>query len=398
MQFLRKRAAKRGVWAIVISAGVLASSQLVGCYYMQAVNGQLEVMRKREPIADVIEDPTVSDTTRQRLGMVLEARRFAVEELLLPDNDSYRTYADLERDFVVWNVFAAPEFSLEPKTWCFPIVGCVAYRGYFSEEAAQRHARGLGEQGYDVFVGGVPAYSTLGKFDDPLLNTMMRWSDADLVATLFHELAHQRLFVKGDTGFNESFATAVAEVGLERWLKARGQDAELARYRARDNLRQTMMRTADAAKADLKELYAQDIDEDAMRDRKQQILDTLLARAAEKASQLGFENAGWLRPPLNNARLASVALYRGNLDAFHRLLQRCDGDIGCFYEESERLAGLSIEERQRQLAATVDTVEAADMSGVSSGSGHWRATRAVAAGIISGSLLDNRLVLPVSRQ
>ncbi len=332
----------------------IAMPALGGCYYLQAIGGQLEVMRKREPIPEVLEDPTVPDATRERLGMVLEARRFAVDELGLPDNDSYRTYADLERDYVVWNVFAAPEFSLEPKTWCFPIVGCVAYRGYFDEAAARRHAAGLEARGYDVYVGGVPAYSTLGRFDDPVLNTMMRWTDADLVATVFHELAHQRLYVKGDTGFNEAFATAVAEIGLERWLTSRGQAEALAVYRRRIAFRKALVAMAEAAKVELEALYADGIDVGEMRRRKRALLDDLSRRAVEEAARRGFEDAGWLRAPLNNARLVSVGVYRSHLGAFRALYQQCDSDLSCFYAGAEELADLPAEQRRQRLDAFAD--------------------------------------------
>jgi predicted aminopeptidase len=186
--------------------------------HMQAIRGQIEVMHARQPIPEVIADEESPDELRKRLATVQEARDFAVEELLLADNKSYRSYADLGRDYVVWNVFAAPEFSLEPKTWCYPVAGCVAYRGYFAEEAARKKAQTLSDDGFDVAVGGVSAYSTLGRFSDPVLNTMMRWPDTQLIATIFHELAHQKLYVKGDTEFNESFATAVADIGIKRWL------------------------------------------------------------------------------------------------------------------------------------------------------------------------------------
>ena len=248
----------------LVSAALTATMLLGGCYYMQAVNGQLELMRKREPIPEVLANSTLPDDVRDKLELVMEARQFSVEALGLPDNGSYRSYADLERDFVVWNVFAAPEFSLEPETWCFPVVGCVAYRGYFSEDDARRLAEKLAASGYDVYVGGVPAYSTLGRFDDPVLNTMMRWSDVDLISTVFHELAHQRLFVKGDTAFNESFATAVAEAGLERWLAERDETDTLKRYYQRDQFRRELRVLADAAREDLAALYASGVDEHAI--------------------------------------------------------------------------------------------------------------------------------------
>jgi len=197
---------------------------LTGCYYMQAASGQWEVMRKRQPIAEVIKDSETSPELAARLRLLDEARDFSIEILGLPDNKSYRSYADLERDYVVWNVFAAPEFSLTPKQWCFPVAGCVSYRGYFSKEDALRDSKRLSDDGFDVAVGGVAAYSTLGKFNDPILSTMMRWDDIDLIAVLFHELAHQVVYVKDDSAFNESFATAVEEIGVKLWLETRGEE------------------------------------------------------------------------------------------------------------------------------------------------------------------------------
>lgn len=312
-------------WALAVVGLALAFVSTGGCYYMQAAGGHLELMRKREPIPEVMADQGVPADTRERLAMVLEARQFAIDELELPDNGSYRSYADLERDFVVWNVFAAPEFSLEAKTWCFPVVGCVAYRGYFDEEDARRFADRLEADAYDVFVAGVPAYSTLGRFDDPVLNTMMRWSDEQLISTVFHELAHQRLFIKGDTGFNESFATAVAEIGLERWLAERGETTRSAGPERREALRLTLMAFAEESKVRLDALYAESIDDDTKRARKAQILIELSDRATREAQARGFSNAGWLSTPPNNGRLVSVGLYRGYLDAFRRMLADCDG-------------------------------------------------------------------------
>ena len=333
-----------------VTAGVLLTAQFGGCYYVQAVSGQLELLRKREPITELVQQSELSDEKRARLRMVLEARQFAVDELKLPDNDSYRSYADLGRDYVVWNVFAAPEFSLQPKTWCFLVVGCVAYRGYFAEPAARKHADKLARDGLDVHVGGVPAYSTLGRFDDPLLNTMLRWSDAELVSTLFHELAHQRLFVKGDTGFNESYATAVAEAGLERWLTAREQAAELQTFAKRDDLRRALTALAEDTKAELAALYADDQDDEFKRHRKRELLDRLSMRASDEATRSGFKPTGWWNPPLNNARLLSVSLYRGNLDAFRTLFERCEQRFECLHAEAEQLAELDAPERERALA------------------------------------------------
>jgi predicted aminopeptidase len=313
------------------AAFIICMASLSSCYYTQAARGQLEVMRKREPIADVIADSDTSTELADRLRLVEEARSFSVSDLGLPDNDSYRSYADIERDFVVWNVFAAPEFSLEAKQWCFPVAGCVSYRGYFSEQAAHREATRLEGKGFDVSVGGIAAYSTLGKFDDPILNTMMHWEDVDLVATMFHELAHQLLYVKGDSGFNESFATAVEEFGIERWLASRGLDAEMAKYLDSRELRRRLIQLVDAARSDLMEIYAASLDAGTMRSRKKVRLDLLKAEVAREFEASGRRLPAWVGDGLNNARLASMTLYQGRLQEFRELLAECDDDIRCFY-------------------------------------------------------------------
>jgi predicted aminopeptidase len=255
---------------IVVACVCLAVllTHLQGCFYAQAVRGHMEVMQSRRPVDEILADPSAPADLKERLLLIQEARQFAVDELELPDNDSYTSYSDLERDYVVWNVFAAPEFSLKPKQWCFPVAGCVAYRGYFSRESAEKHAEGLRADGYDVAVGGVAAYSTLGKFADPVLSTMMRWSDAQLVATLFHELAHQLLYVKGDTQFNESFASAVADIGIRRWLVDRGGDAALDAYYSGRTLQRGMLEIIEARRHDLSVLYGGSLPSERMRERK----------------------------------------------------------------------------------------------------------------------------------
>jgi predicted aminopeptidase len=321
---------------------------LEGCYYVQAARGQFDLMKRRRPVEEVIADVSSPEPLRRRLGMVRDARQFAVDELLLPDNGSYRNYADVERDYVVWNVIAAPEFSLDPKLWCYPVAGCVAYRGYFSEASAKKLADDLALQGFDVLVGGVAAYSTLGRFADPVLNTMMRWDDTDLIATLFHELAHQKLYIKGDAGFNESFATTVAEAGLRRWLSARGESAELlARDRRRADY-EAIMQLAAAARGKLEALYASELDAEAMRDGKRQIFEALTRDAGElDGNPSGARNA--LGGTLNNARLASLGLYEGRVAAFKVILQDCADDLSCFYERAGGLAEMKTDDRDAEL-------------------------------------------------
>ena len=325
---------------------LFAILQIEGCYYMQAVRGQLQVMNSRQPIAELLEDEASSADLKKRLTMVQQARNFAVDALLLPDNKSYRSYADLGRDYVVWNVFAAPEFSLEPKTWCFPVAGCVAYRGYFAEDAARKKAESLGDDGFDVVVGGVSAYSTLGKFSDPVLNTMMRWSDVQLVSTIFHELAHQKLYIKGDTAFNESFASAVADIGIKRWLTEHGELSGAAGRADDRELRQAMMVLIEATKAELTELYATNIQDDLKRSRKQELLTDLSAGVARLIEESGSNSKNWLSVPLNNARLASIELYEGRQGAFRAILRECNEYLVCFYEEMEKLAELEPDARK----------------------------------------------------
>lgn len=326
-------------WRVIIGLLiVLLMLQTEACYYMQAARGHMNVMNKRRPVDEVIRDADSPEVLRERLILVQEAREFSINALHLPDNDSYRTYADLERDFVVWNVFAAPEFSLQPKTWCYPVAGCVGYRGYFSKEDAERQAEKLKRAGFDVVVGGVSAYSTLGRFSDPVLNTMMRWTDLDLAAVLFHELAHQQLYVKNDSEFNESFASAVEEFGIERWLTSRGETVRLQEYISGREFRRQLMQHVQAARADLAELYASRIDHDQMRERKQIILSELKEAAGREVSQAGRAAPAWLGSPLNNATLIPLSLYQGRLDEFRNLLTECQRDLPCFYERAEALA------------------------------------------------------------
>ena len=321
-----------------------------GCYYVQAARGQIELLSKREPIENVLEDPETPEDLERKLLLVRDAREFSVTELGLPDNDSYRTYTDLERDYVVWNVFAAPEFSVDARQWCYPIVGCVSYRGYFARESAQKQADRLREDGFDVAVGGVPAYSTLGNFNDPVLNTMMRWDDIQLVSTLFHELAHQVLYIKDDTAFNESFATAVEEFGIERWLDANGRDADISTYLERKALHRRLVELVEAAREDLRGIYASGADEQTMRENKAERFRQLESRVRLELRAAGRDGKHWLTNELNNARLLPMSLYDGYVPAFRNLLAGCDDDIDCFYESAKRVAELEPGERNLQLA------------------------------------------------
>ncbi len=328
----------RTLTTIKTSILIVAAATLCGCYYTQAVRGQLDVLGSRVPIDEVLADPDTSDALAARLRLVQDARRYAVDALGLPENASYETYADLDREYVVWNVFAAEEFSLQPKRWCYPVVGCVAYRGYFEKSAAERFAQKLGRQGLDVHVGGVGAYSTLGKFNDPVLSTMMRWSDVQLVGVLFHELAHQQLYIRDDTAFNESFATAVEEIGIERFLGDRGLHDAIDEYAESKEFRRQLLRLIDAARRDLNTYYAETIDPDEKRLLKEHRIERLTSALRRLLTESGRDAGPWLEAPFNNARLVSYALYEGQLPAFRRMYADCDEELSCFYEEARRVA------------------------------------------------------------
>jgi predicted aminopeptidase len=321
-----------------------------GCYYMQAVSGQWEVMQKREPIDEVIANPETTEELAARLRLLSAARDFSISELGLPDNQSYRSYADLERDYVVWNVLAAPEFSLQPKQWCFPVAGCVSYRGYFSKDAAMRASKRLSKQGYDVAVGGVAAYSTLGNFSDPILNTMMHWDDRDLVALLFHELAHQVVYARNDSAFNESFASAVEKIGLQRWLDANDRIGDDAEYAAREARQDKLADVLRRAREDLQTLYASDADEASMRQAKAARFDQLADEIQAIRDEAGPASSAGYNGELNNAHLVTSGLYEGLVPQFEGLFDACGQSLPQFYGAAEYLADLEKAERDRLLA------------------------------------------------
>lgn len=328
---------------------------LGGCanigYYWQSVSGQLEVWRRERPVAEVMADPATAQALREKLARVLEIRAFASRELALPDNDSYRRYADLGRPFVVWNVFAAPEFSVQPVKWCFLIAGCVIYRGYFSRDEAERFAAGLAAQGQDVYVGGVPAYSTLGWFDDPILNTFIRFPDTEIARLIFHELAHQTAYARGDTVFNESFAVAVEQEGMRRWLARTGDAKQREAFERIQHIRAEFFRLVQKHRGRLDALYDTRLAPDAMRARKREILAELQADyralSAEWGGYARFDR--WFTGKLNNAQLASVVAYGQLVPAFEALLAREGGDFAQFYSAVKTLAALPQEQRDASL-------------------------------------------------
>lgn len=337
----------------------LAAFALAGCdtlgYYRQAIVGQVQLLTQRREIDAVLQQASLPDYTRKQLQLVKELRLFAANELKLPVKQRYNSYVDLGRDFVVWNVFAAPELSMDAQQWCYPVAGCVSYRGYFAENAAQQFADSLKQQGLDVYVGGVAAYSTLGWFDDPVLSSMLKRDDAQLAATLFHELAHQLLYVKGDTVFNESFATMVEMEGQRRWLQqhyaAVEQQAVAASVQTARERQQQFVELVQQSATQLRELYNQSLPDAAKRERKQQIQQQLRERYVQLKSRWQGYNGydRWFAGPLNNAQLGTVTTYNTWVGAFDNLLKAQQGDLAGFYADAKALAALSPELREQKL-------------------------------------------------
>jgi predicted aminopeptidase len=320
-------------------------------YYLQSIDGQMQLNAARRPLAEVIGDAESSPSLKQKLTRAAAIRDFASRELKLPDNGSYRSYADLKRPFVVWNVFAAEEFSIEPQRWCFPFAGCVGYRGYFSKEAAEAFAATLRAEGLEVQVAGIPAYSTLGWFDDPLLNTFMHYPDYELARLLFHELAHQIVYVKDDAEFNESFAVAVESAGLERWLAQDGEAALREGAARAQEWRRGFNALVRGARDALAALYRSRVAPEAMRERKAAIFSQLKSDYAElKKSWGGFAGYDVFFDNINNAQLAAHSIYNLQLSAMQRLLARTPDDFAAFYAAVRRLAEMPKAERDAALA------------------------------------------------
>ncbi len=331
---------------------------LAGCssigYYMQSIEGQLRLLWARQPIADMIADPATPLPLKARLERVLAIRDFASRELQLPDNPSYRSYTDLQRPFVVWNVFAAAEFSVAPKEWCFLVVGCVSYRGYFAQAAGEAYARELRGEGLDVFVSGVPAYSTLGWFDDPVLNAFINYPEHAVSRLIFHELAHQVVYIKGDTEFNESFAAAVETEGVRRWIARNGDDKLRAEFERSQQRRTQFRALLFEYRERLAVLYGLPIAPDEMRVRKAQTFSDMRGDYALLKSQWsGFAGYDRFFEHLNNANLASFAIYSGLVPQFQQLIAKHNGDLAAFYAEVKELAALGKAERASRLRATV---------------------------------------------
>ncbi|TPM30943.1 aminopeptidase [Mesorhizobium sp. B2-3-4] len=333
-------------------------SAVAGCtsvsYYAQSLEGHVRIMAARQDVARLIEAPSTPRALRAKLTSASAIRRFATDELALPDNSSYRSYVDIHRDAVTWAVFAAPQFSLAPKTWCFPVFGCVPYRGYFDRKSAAESAVALHRQGWDVYVSGVTAYSTLGWTSDPLLSTMLRQDDTYLASLIFHELAHQRLYVNGDSAFNEAFAVAVETSGTRKWLRAAGDRAGLRRYEADRGRSTDFLALVSKTRVELAQVYGSPRAPEKMAAAKEAAIDRMRTRYRQMrdkrwAGYKGYD--AWFDAPINNAKLAATSVYGEQVPAFLRLFELCSSNYPRFYASVRRIADLPQPARAEALKA-----------------------------------------------
>jgi predicted aminopeptidase len=340
---------------------MMAGLLLVGCaklgYYAHCTQGHLSLLASRKSIPTLLQDPATPEALRCRLNQVQNIRDFASHTLMLPENGSYRSYADLQRPYATWNVVAAPEFSLEPRQWCFPVAGCVTYRGFFGRSHAERFAGQLRSEGDDIYLYGVAAYSTLGWFDDPVLNTFLEEPPSVLAGVIFHELAHQRLYLPNDTAFSEAFAMSVELLGVERWLAEQNCRPTAADYRQIKNREEDFTRLLGRLRKRLADLYRQAMPSDRMRQAKQQLLADFAVDYAEwKEHWHGYTGYDrWVAEGLNNAKLTSVHSYHALIPAFRALFADSHGDFAVFYHRAEHLSRLPAEERTRQMEKLLAT-------------------------------------------
>lgn len=341
-----------------LNLAVVLAISLAGCanlgYYAQAVDGHMDIRHRTQPISRIIADPDANAALKGALTVVVKLREFASHELKLPDNESFTTYADLGRPYAVWNVSATPELSLELKKWCFVAIGCVSYRGFFSKAEAERFAEKLKTEGYDVTVGGVRAYSTLGWFKDPILNTFLGYSEMELAQLMFHELAHQVVYVRDDSTFNESFATAVELEGVNRWLDSYGTGEQRLAFDAAQKKKAASTELMLNHRKRLEELFASDASNAEKRTAKARILaelsEGLSALETTKTKVSTYER--WWAQRLNNAYLASISTYTHLVPAFQALLAQQSGNIEQFYEAVKRIGSLPEAERTSLLRET----------------------------------------------
>jgi len=337
--------------ALLVYLLAISGCSSVG-YYWQAIHGHFAIVAREQPIDKVLQQHDLDPVLRQKLELVEQARQFASAKLALPDNGSYTRYADLQRSYVTWNVIATPAYSVKPRQWCYLFAGCFNYRGYFHKKDALEFAKDLKHQGFDVAVSGAWAYSTLGWFDDPVLNTMLQHDDADVIGILFHELGHQTVYVKDDSSFNESFANAVEQEGLRRWYLHIGKPARYQAYLLRQRQRNEIIHMLEDTRAKLRQLFAQPINKVQMQQQKQALFVTLKRQYETWRTQHSYTGYDrWMQQDLNNAHLALVATYSDKVPAFLAMLAAQHGNLPAFYREARRVGDLPAQQRLAALDA-----------------------------------------------
>lgn len=338
---------------------------LSGCsqisYYDQLLRGQFDLIDKRRALTSVVADPDSAKQLRQRLQIAQQMRDFATEQLALPDNDSYRSYADVGRNAVIYNIFAAPELNLSAYEWCYPMIGCVSYRGYFDRSLAEQEATRLEQQSLETYIADIPAYSTLGWFADPLLNTFIDWPLGLLAELIFHELAHQHLYIADDTDFNEAFATAVGQLGANLWLQQHAPEA-LAEYQQLKRYQTDFLKLIFELRQKLEQLYASELSPEQKRQRKQALFQNTRAHYQQQKSKVWQNYTGydrWINEDLNNAKLAPISAYHRAVPAFLQLFAQSEGEFIRFYNQVKQLAALPVDERNTQLKQLISACHAA---------------------------------------
>lgn len=338
-------------YSILILSSLTVSACSSFGYYMDLMAGHSELLEQQKPVKEILAENEIKPKLRNLLKMSQEMRDFASKKLHLPENDSYRTYADLKRPYAVWNVVAAKEFSVKPKKWCFLFVGCLSYKGYFLKQEATAYANELKKEGFDVYVAGANAYSTLGWFDDPLLNTMMYKSEARRAGIIFHELAHQVVYIDNDSAFNEAFATAVEQEGIRRWMKKKGESDQYEKYlrnKKRDSqLNQLLQETRD----NLKKLYKTKISDKEKRLAKKEEFALMQKKYQKLKKSWGGYNVydKWMNEGLNNSHLLLIATYHDLVPTFNAMLKNESYDLKKFYIAVEQYGKLDKEKRTQKL-------------------------------------------------
>lgn len=353
------RTGRIGAFVLLGMLSAMASGCRTAGYYRQAARGHFRILADRQPIDERIKTSNLKPDVSRKLGLILELREFARSELGLEPGKHYLDYVELDRRFVVWNVSATPEFSMNSMGWWYPFLGTLTYRGYFDESRARAYGEQQKTRGHDVFVGGVEAYSTLGWFNDPVLSSFIGRDDEALAELIFHELAHQKIFVRGDTDFNEAYATAVAQEGLRRWLTERGDPRAIERHRIAFERETQFVSLVTGARDRLETLY-ESIDEksldeaggERMREQKAAIIERLredyrTVRDSQWGGYDGYDR--WMALPINNAQLNTIDTYYSLVPAFRELIRRNDGDLEAFYRDVKRLKRMKKAERKAEL-------------------------------------------------